>query len=309
MPRPARVPSSGQRRRGRVRHPHRAGAQLRDRAVGSIRQEELLLSGSAEELPDQPVRRTDRHQRLPRRPAGRRHHLAGGHRTCAHGGGHRKADPPGQRHRPHRGRDDVAAGLQPGGRAAGGDRHQAHRGHGGARTADRPRLRHRIAGSVARLGRIGCPDGSGFDAGRLQRQSEAARSHRIRYQDRDQERELAQERRGGGPLRDAAPGSNSGGGRPNRPGDAALPRGWLHHGGTQQGDGAGLPVLSRARPRAGGAECGARRGAAGDHPRAALVASQADSGRLGHLRRGDARSGQQRRHRPGHRHGRGGRAQ
>ena len=134
---------------------------------------------------------------------------------------------------------------------------------------------------------------------------EAARSHRIRYQDRDQERELAQERRGGGPLRDAAPGSDSGGGRPNRAGDAALPGGRLHHGGTQQGDRAGLPVLPRAGPRAGGAERGARRAAAGDHPGAALVAAQADSGRLGHLRRGDARSGQQRRHRSGRRDGRG----
>ena len=38
--------------RGRVGDPHRAGAQLRDRAVGPVRPEELLLPGPAEELPD-----------------------------------------------------------------------------------------------------------------------------------------------------------------------------------------------------------------------------------------------------------------
>ena len=41
----------------------------RDRPVGPVRPEELLLSRPAEELPDQPVRRADRRRRLPRRPA------------------------------------------------------------------------------------------------------------------------------------------------------------------------------------------------------------------------------------------------
>ena len=134
----------------RVGDPHRARAELRHRPVGPVRPEELLLSRSAEELPDQPVRRADRRQRLPRRPARRRHHVAHRDRTRAHGGGHRQADPPRQRHRPHRGRDDVAARLQPGRRAARRDRHQADRGHRRAGAGDRPRLRHRAAGSVAR---------------------------------------------------------------------------------------------------------------------------------------------------------------
>ena len=38
-------------------------------------------------------------------PARRRHHVADRDRARAHGGGHRQAHPPGQRNRPHRGRD------------------------------------------------------------------------------------------------------------------------------------------------------------------------------------------------------------
>ena len=49
------------------------------------------------------VRRADRHQRLPGRAAGGRQHLARRDRTRPHGGGHRQADPPGQRDRPHPG--------------------------------------------------------------------------------------------------------------------------------------------------------------------------------------------------------------
>ena len=125
VPRPARVAAGAQSGRRRVGDADRAGAELRDRVVVPVRQEELLLPGHAEELPDLAVRRADRDQRLPRRSARRRHHLAGGDRARAHGGGHRQAHPPGQRHRPDRGRDHVADRLQPGRRAADRDRHQA----------------------------------------------------------------------------------------------------------------------------------------------------------------------------------------
>ena len=99
--------------------------------------------------------------------------------------------------------------LQPGRRAADRDRHQADRGHRRAGTGDRPRLRDRAAGPVARLGCFRCPDGSGLDALRLERVAEAQGRNGVRHPHRDQERELAQERRGGGPLRDAPPGSGS----------------------------------------------------------------------------------------------------
>ena len=75
----------------------------------------------------------------------------------------------------------------------------------------------------------------------------------IRHPHRDQERELAQERRSGSAVRDAAPGSGSRGRRNDHPGDPPLPRGRLHHAGAQQGDRAGLPLFPGARPRAGGA--------------------------------------------------------
>ena len=193
--------------------------ELRDRAVVPVRPEELLLSGHAEELPDLAVRRADRDQRLPRRSARRRHHLAGRHRTRPHGGGHRQAHAPGQRDRPDRGRDDVADRLQPRRRAADRDRHQADRGHRRARARDRPRLCDRAAGPVARLGCFRCPDGSGLDALRLERLAQADRRKGVRHPDRDQERELAEERRGRGPLRDAPPGSGSRLRWPSPPGD------------------------------------------------------------------------------------------
>ena len=61
------------RARRRVGDPDRPRAELRDRAVGPVRAEELLLPGHAEELPDLPVRRADRRRRLVGRAAGRRH--------------------------------------------------------------------------------------------------------------------------------------------------------------------------------------------------------------------------------------------
>ena len=84
-------------------------------------------------------------------------------------------------------------------------------------------------------------------------------------------------------------------------------RGRLHHGGAQQGNGAGLPVLPRARSGARCSERRVRRKAPRDHPRASVVAAQSDSAGLGNLRRGHARPRQQRRDRSGHgnRRGRG----
>ena len=157
------------------------------------------------------------------------------------------------------------------------------------------------------LGCFRCPDGSGLDALRLQRVAEADRPEGVRHPHRDQERQLAEERRGGGPLRDAPPGSGSRLRWPSAPGNPALPRGRLHLAGPQQGDRGGLPLFPGAGSGAGGARRGARRAAASDDSRATVVAAQADSAGLGHLRRGDARPGQCRGRRIGRRHRRSGR--
>ena len=160
----------------RVGDPDRAGAELRDRALVPLRPEELLLSGHAEELPDQPVRRADRHQRLPRRAAGRRHHLAGRDRARAHGGGHRQVTHMGSETGRIEGATDSLHRLQPCRRAADRDRHQADRGHRGAGARDRPRLCDRAARPVARPGCFRRADGPGLDALRLQRVAEADRA-------------------------------------------------------------------------------------------------------------------------------------
>ena len=73
----------------------------------------------------------------------------------------------------------------------------------------------------------------------------------VRHAQRDQERQLASQRRARGALRDLPAGGPAVLRRPRDPGDAALARG--HRGddlGPVEGAGRGLPVLPRARPRA-----------------------------------------------------------
>ncbi len=101
----------------RVGDPDRPGAELLDHPVGPVRAQELLLPGSAEELPDLAVRRAHRHRRLPRRGARRRQHVARRHRARAHGGGHRQVAARGRRHRPDPRCEPLAARLQPCGSA------------------------------------------------------------------------------------------------------------------------------------------------------------------------------------------------
>ena len=269
-----------------------------------LRPEELFLSGHAEELPDLPVRRTDRHQRPPRGAAGRRQHLARGDRAGTHGRRHRQADPPGQRDRSNRRRHHVADRLQPRRGPADRDRHQARRRRGGAGPGDCPGVRDRTARSVAGLGSFRCPDGSGLDAVRFERLAQTDRAGRVRHPHRNQERQLAQECRSRRALRNAQAGSGSGIRRNDPAGDPTLPRGRLHLARSQQGDRAGLPVLPRTRPGAGGPQRRARRTAACHHPRASMVVAQTDSAGLGCVRRGDARPGQHRRARSDRRDGR-----
>ena len=70
--------------------------------------------------------------------------------------------------------------------------------------------------------------------------------------------------------------------RPDRPGDPALPRGHRRdHAGPEQGGGAGLPVLPRARPGPARAGAGVGRGAAGRPARAAAAPACPAAGRMG----------------------------
>ena len=94
-------------------------------------------------------------------------------------------------------------------------------------------------------------DGAGLAALRRQRVAAALARRPAGHPHRDQERQLAALGRAGGALRDAPAGRGARRRRPDRPGDAALPRGHRRHDlGPQQGGGRGLPLLPGARPRA-----------------------------------------------------------
>ena len=124
LPRPAGRDAGRQRQGRRVGDPDRAGAQLRDRRVVSLRAEELLLPRHAEELPDLAVRRADRVRGLDR-GGGRRHDVPHRHRARPHGGGHRQVAARGRRDRPDPRRRLLAGRLQPCRHPADRDRHQA----------------------------------------------------------------------------------------------------------------------------------------------------------------------------------------
>ena len=235
------VAAGGEPHRGRVGDPDRAGAELHDRAVGPVRAEELLLPGHAEELPDQPVRRADRRQRLAGRPARRRDRTRPRRdRARAHGGGHRQVAARRRRDRADPRRRVLAARLQPRRCPADRDRHE-----------DDPGTRER-APEVARayvtalrdlLRALGVSDVR-MDQGSLRCDVEpvavAARLRRARHPLRDQERQLAAVGRAGRPVRDDPAGRRAAGGREGRPGDPALRGGHRHH---------ARPAAARRPPR------------------------------------------------------------
>ena len=110
----------------------------------------------------------------------------------------------------------LAAGLQPGRRAAGRDRHQADRRHQGARAAGGPRVRHGAPRSAVLAGCLGRQDGSGLAALRRERLAHPGREPGVRHPHRDQERQLAALGGTGGALRDHPAGSASRHRRPDR---------------------------------------------------------------------------------------------
>ena len=251
VPRPARLAAGDQPGRDRVHDPDRPGAELLDRHLVPVRPEELLLPGHAEGLPDLAVRRAAVHRRLPGR-RGRGRELPGRHRAGAPGGGHRQVAARRRRHRPDPRRRLLAGRLQPGRHPAGRGRHQAGRRH---RRSSRRRSPARTSPSCATCCvRSECPT-CGWKRGRCAATS-TRRSRRrgagVGHPDRDQERELAALGGARGAVRDRTAGWRARRGRRDRPGDPALPRGQRHHDlRSEQGRGAGLPLLPRARPGAG----------------------------------------------------------
>ena len=172
-------------------------------------------------------------------------------------------------------------------------------GTGALAPAGRPRLRHRAAGSAPRARRVRRPDGRGLAALRREHLAVAEGLRGLGDQDRDQERELAPLGRAGGQLRDRAAGSAARRRPAHRPGDQALPRGHRDdHRRAQQGRGAGLPVLPRARPGADRPGPGVGGAAPRHAARASLGAPRPPAVRVGPVRPGDGGPGQRRRPRP-----------
>ena len=103
--------------------------------------------------------------------------------------------------------------------------------------------------------RLGRADGAGLDALRRQPLAHAQGRRPVRHPHGDQERQLAALGRAGRPVRDRAAGRSPVIGRQRRPGDPALARGHRRHD-VRPGEVGRrrLPLLPRARPRAGGAD-------------------------------------------------------
>ncbi len=222
LPGTAGFAAGGQRGRRPVRRDDRPGAELLGRVVVPLRAQELLLPGHAEELPDQPVRRTAVRERLARR-GGRREDPPNRDHPRPHGGGHRQVPARRRVHRAHSRGDALPRRLQPGRHPPHRDRHRAGRPFAGGR----PCLRRRTAGAVPGSRRFRRADGTGLVALRRQRVVAAADRSRgargtLRHPVGDQEPQLAAVGRTGGPLRDRPAGHPVERGPSDRPGDQAL---------------------------------------------------------------------------------------
>lgn len=190
--------------------------------------------------------------------------------------------------------------------AADRDRDQADHRHRRAGARGGARVRHRTARPAAGARRVRRPHGPGLAALRRERVADGQGRDGIRHAHRDEERQLAAQRRARGAVRDDAPGGDSRRRRVDPAGDAALPGGRRHHVvWSCQGNRGGLPVLPGARPRADRAVARVGRGAARDAAGDAVGAAQADPGRVEALRRSAARPAERRCRRPRRCDGRG----
>ena len=145
------------------------------------------------------------------------------HRARPHGGGHRQVAARRRRDRADPRRRPLAAGLQPLRRSADRDRHQADRGRRGEGAA---RWRGRTSPMLRELLRaLGVSDVR-MEQGSLRCDANLSLRpggrERVRHPDRDQERQLAAQRRACGPLRDHPAGGGAGRRRVDQAGDPAL---------------------------------------------------------------------------------------
>ena len=182
-------------------HQDRPRARRRDRAALAVPPEELLLSGYAEELPDQPVRPADLRRRPSRHRARRRHRAADRHHARPHGGGHRQVDPR-RRLRPDPRRDLRDARFQS---RRGAARRVCQRAGYPQRRGGR-RLPPRAARDPGVPRRLRRQDGGGVAAVRRERIAATDRHRGVRHEGRDQEHELDPVARAGRHLRDRTAG-------------------------------------------------------------------------------------------------------
>ena len=269
----------------RVDRPRRARPRLRHRDLVPLRAQELLLPGHAEELPDLAVRRADLRRRAPRR-RGRR---ADGTSTVRV-----------EIERAHM-EEDTGKSLHVGGatgRIHGADYSLVDYNRAGiplieivtkpvegtgalapevaaAYVTELRELMRTLGVSDVRMeqGSLRCDVNVSLrrsPGDPLGTRSETKNVNSLRSVERAVRYEISPS---GGAARRR---------RPGRAGDPALARGHRrHHARAVQGAGRGLPLLPRARPRAGRARAGVGRGAARDAARAARRAAPAPAGGSG----------------------------
>ena len=247
VPRAPRRAARAQQARRRVRRAHRAGAQLHRAAAQHLPPQELLLSRPAQGVPDQPVRRAARHRRAGSSTGWTASSCAAASTGCTW-----RRTPP----------SSSTPAATPG-RIAGSDYSMVDFNRGGTplieivTEPDIPspeaarEFLQQLRNLVVELGVSECNMEEGqirWDANiSVRPEGSAGARHAHRAQEHEQLPLPAAGARRGDPAADRAPRGR----REDRPGDAALrPRHGHDDAAAQQGRGARLPLLPRARPGA-----------------------------------------------------------